>query len=133
MRSHAPIAAILTLTIAGGASACQARETAMNGQDQVLAIDQVFGLWRLSREGATGDCVLALQPTAAGDHHGVMVERCGLAEAVKAAGWRPTVGGFELLDGGGRVMIRFDRTGVDAFEGRGAGAAVYRLGRAAEA
>ncbi len=106
-------------------SSCADRSTAQP-QAQALEVEQVAGMWSLQApDGAT--CDVSLANLLIGDIRPVLVERCAIPSAEGAKMWRATPNGFELMGQEGVVLMRFRRTGEDAFEALSGG---YTLTRA---
>ena len=105
-------------------SSCADRSTA-EPQARALEVEQVAGLWTLrSPDGKT--CDVSLANLLIGDIRPVLVERCAIPSVEGAKMWRATPNGFELMGQEGVVLMRFRRTGEDAFEAQSGG---YRLTR----
>ncbi|PZN98769.1 MAG: hypothetical protein DCF28_13805 [Alphaproteobacteria bacterium] len=119
---RALVAAIVAM--AGPAVACTAEETPMPSRTpvaagpvaagQVASVEEVYGLWSI-RDGEAV-CRIALSALKAGTGHQATVERCNIPSLADGSIWRPVVGGFELLGPGDRILARFRKTGIDAFE-----------------
>lgn len=129
---RSPMAGVAMLFLtAPMAAACRAEEMTMplNNEPAAgpLAVEAVFGLWALTPVAGEGRCRIALSNMGEGPVRGVHIESCTIDAAAGGKGWRPVEGGFELLDGDGRVLMRFRQTGVDGFESRDGR---YRLNRA---
>ena len=146
LQRSAPLSALAALILAG---ACSAEETPMpsqtpkpepapaastptptpppmpmpaSGPAAVLSIDDVSGLWSLRPERGEGRCLIALNKIPTGGAYGVHIESCTIAAVAGGMRWRPVAGGFELLGGGARVLMRFHRVDANAFTADG-----YRL------
>lgn len=142
LQRSAPLSALAALILAG---ACSAEETPMpsqtpkpepapatsastptptpaSGPAAVLSIDDVSGLWSLRPERGEGRCLIALNKIPTGEAYGVHIESCTIAAVADGTRWRPVAGGFELLAGGARVLMRFHRVDANAFTADG-----YRL------
>jgi hypothetical protein len=114
---RALVAAIVVM--ASPAVACTAEETPMPSQTPVAAgpvasVEEIYGLWSI-RDGET-DCRIALSALKAGTGHQATIERCNIPLLAQGSIWRPVAGGFELLGPGDRIVARFRKTGIDAFE-----------------
>ena len=92
-------------------------------------LQDAVGLWRISAEGETRSCLLALNLNAVNDGHGVVQEDCRRPDLAQAHSWRLTSEGLELRDAEGSVILGLRRRTVDAYEARRGGVA-YRMERA---
>lgn len=104
---------------------CAPPPNASEPQRDVLAVDQVAGFWALLGPGDT-QCDVSLANLEIDGVRPVLVERCGIAGLIQAKSWRATRDGFEILDGSGRVLMTFRRTGEDAFDAESGGFALRR-------
>lgn len=108
-------------------TACASPPAASEPQEQVLAVDQIAGLWALTSVGGGGQCQLALANLVIDGVRPVRAENCNLPIAARARSWRATQSGFVLLAPDDTIVMAFRQRGEDAFEevdGR------YRLTRA---
>jgi hypothetical protein len=84
----------------------------------VIAIEDATGLWRAIAENGGATCLIALSGfvrTEAPNSYGVHIEACGIPALAAAVGWRPVVGGFELIGAADKPLAAFRRRDVDAF------------------
>ncbi|QTC91195.1 hypothetical protein [Brevundimonas goettingensis] len=100
------------------------------GDRGVIAIEDATGLWRATSGDGGATCLIALSGFARSEDttsYGVHIEACAIQPLAAAVGWRPVVGGFELIGPAGKTLATFDRRDVDLFNAVEGG---YRLERA---
>lgn len=124
-RSNLPLAAMAAVVVAASpVAACSVpEETAMAAQNTApvqtqaaASVEEVYGLWDIRAVAGDARCRVALSGQRDGTAYAALIENCAISALAVGTGWRPVVGGFELLGSDGRAIQRFRMTGLDAFE-----------------